>query len=103
MSILQQAVSVLVVEDDPGDFGSIRAHLRRSGLGRNPAMHEEKESALWAKTLTEGLSLARSNSGRCLTSVNGATAPAAMLGLAYRNCVEPLCLALDTEQTCLSN
>ncbi|MCX7141283.1 MAG: EAL domain-containing protein [Proteobacteria bacterium] len=51
----QPSVSVLVVEDDPGDFGLIRAHLRRARLGRS----NDKDAAIWAKTLAEGIALAR--------------------------------------------
>ena len=58
-TLLQQAVTVLVVEDDPGDFGLIRAHLRRSGLGHDTARREDRESVIWAKTLAEGASLAQ--------------------------------------------
>ena len=50
-------VAVLVIEDDPGDFGLIRVHLRSAGLG-----HAGEGAPLrWAKTLAEGLSLAREN------------------------------------------
>ena len=31
--VSQQAISILVVEDDPGDFGLIRAYMRLSKLG----------------------------------------------------------------------
>ncbi len=54
-STFQQPVSILVVEDDPGDFGLIRAHVRRAGLV--PA--SGKEEVVWAKTLAEALALAR--------------------------------------------
>jgi diguanylate cyclase (GGDEF)-like protein len=48
-------VAILVIEDDPGDFGLIRVHLRSAGLG-----HSAEHAPLrWAKTLSEGLSLAR--------------------------------------------
>jgi len=53
----QQAVSILVVEDDPGDFGLIRAHVRLSGLGLSGG----KEPVTWAKTLADGIASARSN------------------------------------------
>ena len=50
-------VAILVIEDDPGDFGLIRVHLRSAGLG-----HAGEGAPLrWAKTLAEGLSLAREN------------------------------------------
>ena len=51
----EQPVSVLVVEDDPGDFGLIRAHVHRAGLARG----EDQEAVIWAKTLAEGVALAR--------------------------------------------
>ena len=57
MNEASQTVSILVVEDDPGDFGLIRAHLRMScsahcgGLGQ----------LLWAKTLAEGIAMAQDN------------------------------------------
>ena len=51
----EQPVSVLVVEDDPGDFGLIRAHVHRAGLARR----EDQEAVIWAKTLAEGVALAR--------------------------------------------
>ncbi len=50
-----RAVAILVIEDDPGDFGLIRVHLRLAGLG-----HGEDQAPLsWAKTLAEGLEIAR--------------------------------------------
>ncbi len=50
-------VAILVIEDDPGDFGLIRVHVRSAGLG-----HAGEGAPLrWAKTLAEGLSLAREN------------------------------------------
>jgi diguanylate cyclase (GGDEF)-like protein/PAS domain S-box-containing protein len=52
----EQTVSVLVVEDDPGDFGLIRAHVHRAGLARG----DDKGAVTWAKTLAEGVALARS-------------------------------------------
>lgn len=45
-----QAVSILVVEDDPGDFGLVRAYLRLAGL----ATDSGGERIIWAKTLAEG-------------------------------------------------
>ena len=52
-----QAVSIMVIEDDPGDFGLIRAHVRLSGLVHGGG----KERMVWAKTLAEGIAAARSN------------------------------------------
>lgn len=54
-SIFPQALTILVVEDEPGDFGLIRALVRLSGLGQRG----EKEPVIWAKTLAEALSEAR--------------------------------------------
>ena len=55
--VSQQAISILVVEDDPGDFGLIRAHVRLSKLGVSGG----KEPLTWAKTLAEGIAAARGN------------------------------------------
>ncbi|MBI5438948.1 MAG: fused response regulator/phosphatase [Nitrosomonadales bacterium] len=53
----QQSISILVIEDDPGDFGLIRAHVRLSGL-----VHGGGEGpVVWAKTLAEGIAAARGN------------------------------------------
>ena len=51
----EPAVAILVIEDDPGDFGLIRAHLRRAGLMRDG----DQDGPIWAKTLAEGVALAR--------------------------------------------
>jgi serine phosphatase RsbU (regulator of sigma subunit) len=52
-----QPISILVIEDDPGDFGLIRAHVRLSGL-----VHDSgKEPVIWAKTLAEGIAMAQDN------------------------------------------
>ena len=53
--IFPQAVSILVIEDDPGDFGLIRAHVRLSGLVRG----SNKEPVAWARTLAEGIAAAQ--------------------------------------------
>jgi len=53
----QQAIAILAVEDDPGDFGLIRAHVRLSGLG----LGGDKEPVIWARTLADGITTARSN------------------------------------------
>lgn len=55
--IPQQAISILVIEDDPGDFGLIRAHVRLSRLDLSGG----KEPLTWAKTLAEGIAAGRSN------------------------------------------
>jgi serine phosphatase RsbU (regulator of sigma subunit) len=52
-----QPISILVIEDDPGDFGLIRAHVRLSGLVQGGG----KEPVIWAKTLAEGIAAAQSN------------------------------------------
>ena len=50
-----KSVSILVIEDDPGDFGLIRAHVRLSGL-----VHDSgKDPVACAKTLAEGMAAAR--------------------------------------------
>lgn len=54
---LQQTISILVVEDDPGDFGLIRTHVLLSGL----SISGNKEPVTWARTLAEGIAAARSN------------------------------------------
>ena len=51
--IFQQAVSILAVEDDPGDFGLIQAYARLAKLGKKPVV--------WAKTLAEGIITAKSD------------------------------------------
>ncbi len=48
-------VAILVIEDDPGDFGLIRLYVRSAGLGHT----SEGAPLRWAKTLSEGLTLAR--------------------------------------------
>ena len=53
----QQAISILVVEDDPGDFGLIRAHIRLSRLG----LSGDKEPVIWAKTRAEGIAAGQGN------------------------------------------
>jgi len=57
MSEISQSISILVIEDDPGDFGLIRAHVRLSGLVQGGG----KEPVIWAKTLAEGIATAQSN------------------------------------------
>ena len=56
----RQSVSILVVEDDPGDFGLVRAHLRRAAhRRRDDAQAQDKDAVIWAKTLAEGVAMAR--------------------------------------------
>jgi len=52
-----QSISILVIEDEPGDLGLIRAHVRLSGLvhGGN------KDPVVWAKTLASGIAAAQCN------------------------------------------
>ena len=53
--ILQNPVSILVVEDDAGDFGLVRAHARLAGL--LPA--GDHEGLVWTRTLAEALAMTR--------------------------------------------
>jgi signal transduction histidine kinase len=53
-NLIQNNATVLVVEDDPGDFGLVRVHLRMAGFG-----HSNDPEPLWAKTLAEGIAMAR--------------------------------------------
>ena len=53
--IFPQALSILAVEDDPGDFGLIRAYARLAKLG----FRSSKEPVMWAKTLAEGITAAK--------------------------------------------
>jgi hypothetical protein len=46
---------LLVIEDDPGDFGLVKTLLRQAGLSRRG----DAEAVLWAKTLVEGIAIAR--------------------------------------------
>lgn len=57
MSETSQSVSILVIEDDPGDFGLIRAHLRMSCTAHCGGL----EQLLWAKTLAEGIAMSQDN------------------------------------------
>jgi len=54
---IQQSISILVVEDDAGDFSLIRKHLMLSGLDAS----DYKKPATWARTLADGIASARSN------------------------------------------
>jgi PAS domain S-box-containing protein len=53
-NILAQSLSILVVEDDPGDFGLVNAYLRKAGLWHGASTSK----VVWAKTLSEGLAMA---------------------------------------------
>ncbi|MDD5300114.1 MAG: diguanylate cyclase [Gallionella sp.] len=55
--VFQQVVSILAIEDDPGDFGLIQAYVHLAELG----IGGRKESVIWAKTLADGIAAARSN------------------------------------------
>lgn len=50
----QQTVSILAVEDEPGDFGLIQAYSRLAKLGGG------KATVTWAKTLADGMVKGRS-------------------------------------------
>jgi len=54
---IRQALSILVVEDAPGDFGLIRKHVLLSGLDVGAG----KEPVTWARTLAEGIASTRCN------------------------------------------
>ena len=53
--LLEQSMSILVVEDDPGDFGLIRVHLGAPGWRHEGA----GKAVLWATSLPEGVAMAR--------------------------------------------
>jgi len=53
----QQTVSIMAVEDDPGDFGLIKAYARLTRFGGS----DIKASVTWAKTLADGIIIARNN------------------------------------------
>jgi signal transduction histidine kinase len=53
---LQDKLLILVVEDDPGDFGLVRVHLRQAGFG-----HTDGPEPQWAKTLAEGVAAAKAD------------------------------------------
>jgi PAS domain S-box-containing protein len=50
-----QGIAILVVEDDPGDFALVDAHLRLTEFWRG----DGKPRLLWAKTLAAGIAAAR--------------------------------------------
>ncbi|HRL76800.1 MAG TPA: diguanylate cyclase [Candidatus Accumulibacter phosphatis] len=54
MSESTPQISILVIEDDAGDFGLIRASIRRAGLRRRGG----SESLDWASTLVDGVRMA---------------------------------------------
>ena len=53
----QKAISILAIEDDPGDFGLIQAHVRLAELG----ISSENISIAWSKSLGEGIIAARNS------------------------------------------
>ena len=50
----EEGLSTLVVEDDPGDYGLVRAYLRQAGL----APGGDAEAVVWVKTLAAGIAAA---------------------------------------------
>lgn len=62
----QQPITILVIEDDPGDFCLIQANVRLAGirgaLGSDPV--------IWAKTLTEGVAAAAKKPGIVLLDLS---------------------------------
>ncbi len=55
--LLQDNLTILVVEDEPGDFGLVRLHIHQAGCA---PVHNE-DPVLWAKTLAEGIEQAHCN------------------------------------------
>jgi len=52
----KQTPTILVVEDDPGDFNLVKVYLRKAELGQS----DSAESVVWSKTLEEGITATRS-------------------------------------------
>ena len=52
---LNEPLSILVIEDDPGDFGLVKAYLRLAGLSSSG----EASGPVWATTLAEGIAKAQ--------------------------------------------
>ncbi len=50
-------ISILIIEDDPGDYGLIKAHVQLAGLVSDAG----KTSLVWAKTLISGMAAALCN------------------------------------------
>ena len=48
-------LAILVIEDDPGDFGLVKAYLGLAGLSASGA----GAGLVWAKTLAQGLTCAQ--------------------------------------------
>ena len=53
----QQSVSILAVEDDPGDFGLVQAYARMAKFGASGG----KASVTWAKKLADGITAGRND------------------------------------------
>ena len=53
-NLLPETLAILVIEDDPGDFGLVQAYLRLAGL----ATGGKGEAVVWTKTLVEGIAAA---------------------------------------------
>lgn len=51
----QKHIPLLVVEDDPGDYGLLRAALRQAGL----IPIGQSDTSVWARTLAEGIAAAK--------------------------------------------
>ena len=54
---LNETLSILVIEDDPGDFGLVKAYLGLAGLIASGAV----SGLVWAKTLAQGIAAAQLN------------------------------------------
>jgi PAS domain S-box-containing protein len=52
---LPQTLTILVIEDEPGDFGLVDAYLRQTGFWRN----KDESPVVWAKTMAEGVEAAQ--------------------------------------------
>ena len=52
---LNEPLSILVIEDDPGDFGLVKAYLRLAGLSSSG----EASGPVWATTLAQGIAKAQ--------------------------------------------
>ncbi len=50
-----EALRILVIEDDPGDFGLVKAYLRQAGLSAGG----DASGPVWAQTLAEGIARAK--------------------------------------------
>jgi signal transduction histidine kinase len=48
---IKQVLSILVIEDDPGDFGLIKAYLHQAGLG----ISGNADAMVWVRSLAQGV------------------------------------------------